>query len=77
MVKPASETIPVPAAAKTTKGTHECRLQRIIGVFSRSEHSYRITDARVLMAPDQTGERFNVSGKDRGNELGIRLSLHK
>jgi hypothetical protein len=77
LIKPAPEAIWFSTVTKTTKSTHEGRLQRIVRVDTRSKHSHRKPDARVLMAPNQAGECFNISCEDGGDQVCIRRSLHK
>jgi hypothetical protein len=77
LIKPPSEAIRFSAVAKTPKGTHESRLQRVVRVDPRSKHSHRKPDTRVLVTPNQSGECFNVSGQDGGDQVCIRGSFHK
>jgi hypothetical protein len=71
LVKPPSEAIRFPTAAQATKSTHEGRLERIVRICPRSKHSYRKTDTRILMAPNQAGECFDIPSKDGGNQFCI------
>jgi hypothetical protein len=59
------------AAAKSPESTHESRLERVVRVHSRSEHSHRETGARVLITPNKAGKRVNVASEDGSNQFCV------
>jgi hypothetical protein len=64
--------IGVLAAAKSTKGTHESRLKRVVRIYPGPEHSHGETGASILITPHQTGERVTVAGEDGSDQFRVR-----
>jgi len=77
VIKPCSKSIAVPARTEAPKRAHESRLQRIVCVRTRSQHSHRKTGTCILVAPNEVGKRFNVPGQDGSDQFCICGSFHK
>jgi len=72
LIKPRSKPIAVPACTEAAKRPHESRLQRIVCIRTRSQHSHRKTGTCVLVAPNEVGKRFNIPGQHGSDQFCIR-----
>lgn len=77
VIEPSSKPIAIPACTESAKRAHESRLQRIVCVRTRSQHSHRKTGTCVLVTPNEAGECFDVPGEYGRNQFCISRSFHK